>query len=172
MTFLKVKINRDEINDIFNEVVDVCEEALRPAAQAGAQVLYDQVKRNVNRLEPHPYSGFGNNILKNAIYQVYSKDNSNQQKATYHISWNLRQGTQTMRAPHAHLIEFGHLQKYKAYMDEETGKWYTRKDQPLNPPRQIAAQPFMRPAMESHGGIAMDAMVDRYWEEFGKRYGA
>lgn len=172
MTFFKVKINRDEIDDIFNEIVDVCEEALRPAAQAGAQVLYDQVKRNVNRLEPHPYSGYGKNILKNAIYQVYSKDNSNQQKATYHVSWNLKRGTQTMRAPHAHLIEFGHLQKYKVVYNEETNKWFTRKDLPLNPPRQIAAQPFMRPAMESHGGIAMDAMIDRYWEEFGKRYGA
>ncbi|MEN5181774.1 HK97-gp10 family putative phage morphogenesis protein [Comamonas testosteroni] len=64
----------------------------RPVAQAGTQVLYDQVKINV------PVKS---GKLKSAIYQVYSRDSSWEGRATYHISWNKK------KAPHGHLIEGG-----------------------------------------------------------------
>ena len=58
-------------------------EAARPAAQAGAQVLYDEVKRNVSRIKRKT----GN--LAASIYQVYSKDQSRPNGLqTYHIGWN------------------------------------------------------------------------------------
>jgi HK97 gp10 family phage protein len=65
---------------------------VRPAAQAGAQVLYEEVLVRV------PVRSGG---LKDSIYQVYSQDQSSDGRATYHVSWNAR------KAPHGHLIEFG-----------------------------------------------------------------
>jgi len=109
--------------------------AIRPAAQAGAQVLYDEVKRNVRKLKRHT----GN--LDSAIYQVFSKSQSNDLHSTYHVSWNRR------KAPHGHLVEFGHLQRYEVSYDPQTKRFTTHKDRPLPTPKLVAAKPFLRPAM-------------------------
>lgn len=109
--------------------------AVRPAAQAGAQVLYDEVKRNVRKLKRHT----GN--LDAAIYQVFSQSKSNDQRATYDVSWNRK------KAPHGHLVEFGHLQRYEVSFDPVTKRFTTHKDRPLPTPKLVAAKPFLRPAM-------------------------
>lgn len=76
--------------------------AIRPAAQAGTQAIYDRVKANVARL------GRKTGNLDKSIYQVFSKSNSKSgQKAEYHVSWNHRV------APHGHLVEYGYLQRYQ-----------------------------------------------------------
>ena len=117
-------------------MADVLEEAARPAAQSAAQVLYDAVRLNVFAL------GSKTGRLLDSIYQVYSKANSSPGQATYHVSWNAK------KAPHGHLVEFGHLQKYKVFLGKD-GKWYTDKKQPLPTPRQVAAQSFIRKAMSA-----------------------
>lgn len=61
-------------------------------AQAAAQVFYDEAKVRVP---------VASGKLRDAIYQVQSKDNSTDKKAVYHISWNAR------KAPHGHLVEYG-----------------------------------------------------------------
>lgn len=109
--------------------------AVRPAAQAGAQVLYDEVKRNVRSLKRHT----GN--LDSSIYQVFSRSQSNDNRAAYDISWNRR------KAPHGHLVEFGHLMRYEVSFDPKTQRFTTHKDRPLAQPRLVAAKPFLRPAM-------------------------
>lgn len=121
----------------------------RPAAQAGAEILYRAVLRNVNRKT-------GN--LAEAIYQAFSEENSQEgttgyQRATYHVSWNAK------KAPHGQLVEFGHMQKFKAYIGKD-GKWYTNKKAPLPTPVQVPARPFVRPAM-SQSNEAAKAMTDR-----------
>lgn len=68
------------------------QQSARPVAQAGAQILYEQVRVNV------PVKS---GTLKGAIYQVFSHDFSGDGLATYHISWNKK------KAPHGHLIEGG-----------------------------------------------------------------
>lgn len=118
-----------------NELEAEAQAAVRPAAQAGAQVLYDEVKRNVARLKRKT----GN--LERAIYQAFSPDNSVEGRVTYHVSWNRR------KAPHGHLVEFGHLQRYEVSFDPNTKRFTTHKDRPLPAPKQIAAKPFVRPAM-------------------------
>jgi len=79
-------------------------DVVRPAAQAGAQVIYDRVKINVGRL-----GKFSGN-LERSIYQVYS-DQSTPERAVYHIGWN------TKKAPHGALVEYGHLIRYEYYKD-------------------------------------------------------
>lgn len=111
------------------------DDAARPAAQAAAQVLYDEVKRNVARLKKHT----GN--LDRSIYQAYSKENSGVGHAAYHVSWNAR------KAPHGHLVEFGHLQRYEISFDKVSKRFITHKDRPLATPKLVAARPFVRPAM-------------------------
>jgi hypothetical protein len=131
------------------------EAAARPAAQAASQVLYDEVKRNVAAIPRKT----GN--LERSIYQVYSQDNSGEGHATYHVSWNMR------KAPHGHLVEFGHIQRYASYLGKD-GNWHTAvrpemrgKPKPrrgasqaakdayyvrLPAPKHIAAQAFVRRA--------------------------
>lgn len=130
------------------------ERAARPAAQAAAQVLYVEARRNAMAIRKS-----GN--LANSIYQAYSEKNSGSGKAVYHVSWNWR------KAPHGYLVEFGHIQRYVSYVGSD-GKWYTairpgmqgmprpkrrapqaEKDAyylTLKTPRQVAANPFMRRA--------------------------
>ena len=79
------------LDGLLDELGEKVNEAVRPAAQAAAQVLYDDVKRNVGKLKQHT----GN--LNNSIYQVYSVDKSTATKATYHIGWNhKRRHTETL----------------------------------------------------------------------------
>ena len=59
---------------------------------AMAKAVYDSARANVP-----VQSG----TLRNSIYRVLSKDNTNKDKITYHVAWNHK------KAPHGHLIEFG-----------------------------------------------------------------
>lgn len=121
----------------FDAAVDALEEdvlaAIRPAAQAGAEVLYSAVLRNVSRLGPVT----GN--LERSIYQAYVDRESGPGHAKYDISWNHR------KAPHGHLLENGFIQKYKAYVGSD-GHWYTNKKAPLPTPIQRPAKAFVRSA--------------------------
>ena len=150
---MKISVDTSGLASALFELEDDINKAVRPAAQAGAQVLYDNVKQNVNRI------GKVTGNLSNSIYQVYSERQSTEGKAVYEVSWNPR------KAPHGHLVEYGHVKKYAVYMGSD-GKWYTNKNKPV-PPVQIAAQPFMRPAI-SKFNEAMDAVKDRLIEELNK----
>lgn len=161
----------------FNEMIAGLEQdveaAVRPAAQAGAQVFYEVVLKNVNAL------GKKTGNLASAIYQAYSADNSGPGKAVYHVSWNAKE------APHGGLVEWGHIQRYAVHLGED-GKWYTlvrpsMRDKPApkrnasqgekdayyvlraGGPRQIAAQPFMRPVFYRQGE-AIAAVKAKFFE--------
>lgn len=87
--------------------------AIRPAAQAGAQVYYNAVKALTPVSEKgHWFHGtsyktsgtkywFESGSLKNAIYQVYSKDSSNASKAEYQVAWNHR------KVPYGFMVTIG-----------------------------------------------------------------
>jgi len=148
-------------------------EAVRPAAQAGAQVLYDQVKANVARLRKVT----GN--LDRSIYQAHMDDTA-PGRSGYRISWN------KSKAPHGYLVEFGYLQRYEIARDargrmfpmvrpEMVGKpkpkrsasqavkdayYVPRKGGPL----QIPAKAFIRSAA-SKMPQARQAIADRFFSE-------
>lgn len=153
---LTIRTDLTGLDTLLGELEDAAFAAVRPAAQAAAQVLYDEVRRNVAAI------GTVTGTLAGAIYQVYSVDNSGDGRATYHVSWNHR------RAPHGQLVEFGHIQRYATYRGKD-GNWYTAvraemrgKPRPsrrasqavkdayyvkLAVPKQVAAKPFVRPAV-------------------------
>lgn len=109
---------------------------VRSIAQAGAQVLYDEVRRNVAAI------GQKKGNLQRAVYQVYSKDESGKQVATYHVSWNAR------KAPHGHLLEFGYMQRYKYYVDDKG------RVRPMVRPEMVGKP---RPQSGGNNRAAMDA---------------
>lgn len=157
---------------------EAAEEAVRPAAQAGTQVLYEQVLRNVSKI------GFVTGNLMQSIYQVYSKDNSGPLVATYHVSWN------HIKAPHGHLLEFGHWQRYAVRVTNKHG-WRTmvrpekigtpkpkqkapqaEKDAYYLPrpggPVYVPGKAFMRNALATTPNQVLDAMRGKIFEAWDK----
>ena len=138
---LTMKFDLQAMSQQIDQTQDAVQLAIRPAVQAGAEVLYQAVLRNVQAIG----SKTGN--LNRAIYQVFSQDNSVfavtsdgktvATTATYHISWN------AAKAPHGHLVEYGHLQTRVTYINK-AGEWRTGKRR-LAVPKQVGARPFIRP---------------------------
>ena len=96
------------------------ETAIRPAAQAGAQVFYDAVLATVPvSKKAHWFQGtkakglkspeakraasywFESGSLKGAVYQVFSKSGSSKDKAEYHVAWNHR------KVPYGFMVALG-----------------------------------------------------------------
>ena len=117
---------------------DGAAEAVRPMAQAAAQVFYDRVKTNVRAL------GRVTGNLEESVYQAFSPEKSQDGKvAEYHVSWNHK------KAPHGHLVEYGYLQRYRYYQDN-----------------QGVVRPMVRPGMEGRkrpGRRASQAEKDAYY---------
>ena len=113
MSGLSIKFDTQALAKQVNAMRTDVQAALRPAAQAGSQVLYERVKLNVPRSKKgHWFHGtsfkkngtkywFDSGTLSRAIYQVFSADNSNPSQATYQISWNHR------KAPYGFMVEYG-----------------------------------------------------------------
>jgi len=113
------------------------QEAVRPAAQAGAQILYDEVRmRAPISTKAHSTKGKSQTYqpgnLKASIYQVYSKSNSGDSKASYQISYNQK------KAFYGRFIEFGTARS--------------------------PAQPFIRPAYDSKKSAALEASKAKFLE--------
>lgn len=130
-------VDLSALNEQLGAAQEDVERAARPAAQAGAEVLYRAVKRNVAAL------GEKTGNLYNAIYQAFSERQSWPGHATYEISWNPR------KAPHGYLVENGHIQRYASYVGSD-GNWYT------------AVRPEMRGKPKPRRG-ASQAVKDAYY---------
>lgn len=139
---MKIKMDLTGFKAALDAEVQKFHDAARPAAQAGAQVIYSLARIKVPVSEKgHWFHGtsfkktgqkywFAPGSLRNSIYQVYSKDNSNEAKATYHVSWN------RTKAPYAWMVEFG--------------------------TSRAPAHPFMRPAILEGRKEAAQAVKDEF----------
>lgn len=111
------KADTSQFDSLLELLGGIAEEVVRPAAQAGANVIYEEAKRLAGRsTKPHFFYGkswkkgsdskegrykFNPGTLEKAIYHVYSKDNSTPENAVYHISWNFT------KAPYGVMVEYG-----------------------------------------------------------------
>lgn len=102
---ININLDLSAVTQQLDKITHAAEEAIRPAAQAGAQVYYAEVKLRAKRGNEVRHLKGGRTrpagLLASAIYQVYSEDNSGKDHATYHISWNAK------KAPHGQLVEYG-----------------------------------------------------------------
>ena len=106
---MKIKMNLAQFKEELKATADMLNAATRPAAQAGAQIIYDRARQLVPvSTEAHMFYGttaiygpYEPGTLRDAIYQVFSKDNSFTDVSTYHISWNKDE------APYGYMVELG-----------------------------------------------------------------
>jgi HK97 gp10 family phage protein len=110
---LSVKFDTAKVHAAMGSLAAGIGELVRPVAQAGAQVLYDEAKtRAPVSAKGHWFHGtsfakygtkywFDSGALKASIYQVYSKDHSGPARAVYHVSWNHKE------APYGFMVENG-----------------------------------------------------------------
>lgn len=131
---VSVKFDASSALDGLDAITEGAHDQVRPAAQAGAQVLYDEVKVRVPVSKKTRKLKSGRTVapgaLRDSIYQVYSKDNSQAERATYHVSWNYK------KAPHGHLVEFG--------------------------TSRSPAHPFLRPAYDAKVNEALQASREKF----------
>ncbi len=114
MSAFSLRVNTSALFADLDKLGAAAVAASRPAAQAGAQVFYEAARANVGRSRKgHWFYGssfkisgkrywFESGSLQRAIYQVHSKENSNDSgRNTYHVSWNWK------KAPYGYMVEFG-----------------------------------------------------------------
>lgn len=112
----------------------------RYAVQGGAKIIHDEARRLV------PVKS---GKLRDSIYHTFSADNSTPGKrVVYHVGWNTR------KAPHGHLIEYGHWTKVVGV------------NGPLKPVF-VPAKPFLRPAFYGKVNIALQEIKHRMAERLG-----
>ena len=124
-----------------DNIAKAAEQGVRPAAQAGAQVFYEEVKQRVPvSAKAHSTKGkkqtFTPGTLRKAIYQAFADKESGDGKASYRISWN------KSHAFYGRFVEFG--------------------------TSRMAAKPFLRPAYDAARAKALQAVQERMAEEVNK----
>jgi HK97 gp10 family phage protein len=117
----------------------------RKVAYAGARVMYDEM------LMRAPVESGG---LRDAIYHKFLDQVSQGSSKSYAIGPNKR------RAPHWHLVEYGHYRYHVIYRDE-SGQWKTDKTRPLPAPVWVPAVPYIRPTFDARKVSAIEAMRAR-----------
>lgn len=122
-----------------DNITKAAEQGVRPAAQAGAQVFYEEVKQRVPVSAKAHKSGkktYNPGTLRKAIYQAFADKESGDGRAMYRISFN------KTHAFYGRFVEFG------------TSK--------------MAAKPFIRPAYDAARAKALQAVQERMAEEVNK----
>lgn len=128
---LKVDFDASSLLAKFDGIEEKLKAAIRPAAFAGSDVLYKEVRHRALAIG-------GSKRLQDSIYQKFvidSKSGVLGESATYHISWRKgREKSSDTAAKGASLpyttigfwIEFGRWQMYMVRTDKN-GEWYTVK---------------------------------------------
>lgn len=134
----RIDFDTSGVDAALDKIANKAGECVRPAAQAGASVLYGEARYRAPVSEgAHFFYGthqkylFAAGTLRDSIYQVYSEDNSSKGRlATYHISWNHQ------KAPYGFMVEYG--------------------------TSRAAAHPFIRPAYDAAKDLSLTVANDKF----------
>lgn len=93
---MTVRMDIGRFKEQLRAEVDKLHAATRPAAQAGAQIIYERArleapvsdKSHYFYIRGKKYGPYAPGNLRDSIYQVFSNDNSYKDVSTYHISFN------------------------------------------------------------------------------------
>jgi hypothetical protein len=141
----------DLIGDLDKLDAEIQRSVLRPAAHAGAVVLYEEARTLAPVYDGPAKKGVKPGQLRNAIYRVFSEARSSDTEAIYQVSWN------ATKAPHGHLIERGHWRVNRTY--QINGSWVATSER-LPTPVWVPAIPFIRRAFD-RAQAAVEAMSTR-----------
>ena len=139
-----VRMNVAAFKEGLRAEVDKLHAATRPAAQAGAQIIYERARINAPvsadshffYIRGRKYGPYAPGTLRDSIYQVFSKDNSFKDVSTYHISFNKSE------APYGYIVHNG--------------------------TSRTAAHPFIAKAVVETRAQVREAIKARYIEEVNK----
>ena len=106
---LRIAMNAAKFQEQLNAAAAKMMTATRPAAQAGAQVIYERARLNAPvsknahmfHIEGRKYGPFQPGNLRESIYQVFSTTRSFRDVSTYEISFNKE------RAPYGFTVTRG-----------------------------------------------------------------
>lgn len=122
---------------------------LRSATYAGAKALYEEMCVNADAVNR---SGQAKGQLRGAIYHWHDDNKSTLNSHTYYIGVNKK------KAPHWHLVEFGHWMPYVTYKGKD-GQFHTKrvngKPVYLQTPKFVPANPYIRPTWEAKKDYAI-----------------
>ena len=102
-------------------------------------------------------------LLRSAIYVAYDDQRTvlNPYSVRYAVSWNRK------KAPHGHLLEFGHWMPYQ-YATDGKGNFWTPK--PLQPQKNgafwVMQRPFLGPAFDAKVNVLMSVAAAAGAEKF------
>lgn len=141
---MAVRMNVAAFKEQLRAKVDKLHAATRPAAQAGAQIIYERARINAPvsadshffYIRGRKYGPYAPGTLRDSIYQVFSKDNSFKDVSTYHISFNKSE------APYGFIVHNG--------------------------TSRTAAHPFISKAVVETRAEVRQAIKARYLEEVNK----
>mgnify|MGYP000466218330 CR=1 FL=1 len=154
---VSVRLTGDAEASLNKFISNIREKALRSATYAGAKILYEELSRRVQTVTPNLYEA-KTGQLERAIYHWHDDKKSGANKQVYAI------GVNKVKAPHWHLIEYGHWQIYTVYQGSD-GKYYTMKvnGQPVmsRNPTRVQAYPYIRPTWDSTGAKALEAVKNK-----------
>lgn len=128
---------------LINALPKTARTILRRAIRQAARVIRDDAKRRAPRESGR---------LRKGIKEKETTPGAGQVGARVFVS----------KAPHAHLIEYGHRQMYKN--PRNTGELRQSQKTPF-----VAAQPFMRPAFDENYAAAHEQMREAIREGIFKR---
>ena len=150
----RVRFSLRGLDEALRAKAEQLTQAARPAAQAGAQLLYDAARAAAPVSKAaHMFMGtsyrtsgqaylFQPGSLRSSIYQVFSADSSADGLATYHVSANPK------KAPYALWVEAGRAQRH-AVIRTKSGRFMTLSGQgEFASPRRIAG--IRRSDMKDH----------------------
>ena len=181
------KLDTTAVNQWLDLLGDQLEASLRPIAQSGAQVYYDALLSEYDRIVKNKTFN-----LRNAIYQAYRDLDSTPDAKFYGVSWAGVSKKSNKASQHGHLIEFGHYQRY-ALAKNKRGEWVTAVRRGAKRPspkdarhwtqeqrdayfiplkggeRWVAPRPFVRNTMNNQANRqrAYAAMFDSLSKRFG-----
>lgn len=150
---IQMKFNDDKLVASLTKYTAQVRECIRPAAYAGASLLYDEMRRRV------PVSKKGSvirgkryppGLLRSSIYRKFVDRVVNADSATYHIGPNKK------KAGHWAWIEFGHWTTTERNNRKKTAK----RSSFAGPIRRkwVPAQPYIRPTWDGSSQSAVDQM--------------
>ena len=141
---MAVRMNVTAFKEQLRAEVDKLHAATRPAAQAGAQIIYERARLEAPvsadshyfYIRGKKYGPYAPGNLRDSIYQVFSKDNSYKDVSTYQVSFNKD------KAPYGYIVHNG--------------------------TSRTAAHPFIAKAVIETRSQVRDAIKTRYLEEVNK----
>ena len=106
---MRVNVNIAAFKEQLRTTVDKLHAATRPAAQSGAEIIYQRARINAPvsdashffHIRGKKYGPYAPGTLKNSIYQVFSKDKSYKDVSTYQVSFNKD------KAPYGYIVHNG-----------------------------------------------------------------